>query len=495
MEKQIQEKQENNFQKRIAEAEKNIEAVQNSRYALKLHLMPPVGWLNDPNGLCEKDGLYHIFFQYSPFDPAGGEKFWGHFQTRDFIRYEYTGAPLSPDLPIDRDGVYSGCALAEDGVIRLYYTGNVREKGTDGIMEGREANTVYVETKDGITVSPKKCLMTNADYPSFVTCHVRDPKVWKEDGLYYMVQGARSKDHKGYVLIFTSKNGTDFFYSHSLTTKEKFGYMWECPTLFSLEGKQVLSISPQGVESQEFQYQNIFQSGYFLIDGDFRGEYSLNNFYEWDMGFDFYAPQIFLDEKGRQILIGWMGIPDEDYTNPTLDDGWQHGLTLPRELRLSQDGTKILQSPLKELEALRKNLISPTAQLKEKTLYQALNLYELFLDRIRTSLSLTIAGDLHLDWDKTAGIFSLSFTGSAGYGRTIRRAKLNKLENLRIFVDSSAVEVYLNSGELVFSSRFYPKDSSHDLLIRELDLSDRDAGCSQTLWELSPISVKYDNRV
>lgn len=481
------------YQKRVLEAEKNIPAIQNSRYALKLHLMPPVGWMNDPNGLCEKDGLYHIFFQYSPFDAAGGEKFWGHFQTRDFIRYEYTGAPLAPDHPFDRSGVYSGCALSDGDVMKLYYTGNVRYEGTDGIMEGREANTVYVETKDGIAMSPKKCLMGNADYPSFVTCHVRDPKVWKEDGIYYMIQGAWSKDYKGHVLIFTSENGTDFSYSHFLTTKEPFGYMWECPALFSLDGRQILSISPQGVKSEEFQYQNIYQSGYFLIDGDFKGDYALHDFTEWDMGFDFYAPQIFEDEQGRQILIGWMGIPDANYTNPTLADGWQHTLTFPRELRLSPDGRRILQRPVPELELLRQAVISPATQSAGETLYQELSLYELLIEHITDSLSLTIADDLHLDWDKTAGIFSLSFTGSAGYGRTIRKARLRQLDELRIFADSSAVEVYLNAGELVFSSRFYPKASRHDLLLWERKESGKNEVLTRTLWALSPITTIYTN--
>ena len=51
-----------------------------------------------------------------------------------------------------------------------------------------------------------------------------------------------------------------------------------------------------------------------------------------DRGFDFYAPQTFEDETGRRILIGWMGIPDADYTNPTTQAGWQHALTIPRVL-------------------------------------------------------------------------------------------------------------------------------------------------------------------
>ena len=40
-----------------------------------------------------------------------------------------------------------------------------------------------------------------------------------------------------------------------------------------------------------------------------------------DRGFDFYAPQTFEDETGRRILIGWMGIPDAPYENPTAERG------------------------------------------------------------------------------------------------------------------------------------------------------------------------------
>ena len=52
--------------------------VQNAVFREKLHLMPPVGWLNDPNGLCQFHGVYHAFFQYSPFNAEGGVKMWGH---------------------------------------------------------------------------------------------------------------------------------------------------------------------------------------------------------------------------------------------------------------------------------------------------------------------------------------------------------------------------------------------------------------------------------
>ena len=75
------------------------------------HLMPPVGWLNDPNGLCWYKGRYHVFFQYSPFEANGGLKFWGHYSSEDMISWRYEGVPLLPDSIYDCHGVYSALPL------------------------------------------------------------------------------------------------------------------------------------------------------------------------------------------------------------------------------------------------------------------------------------------------------------------------------------------------------------------------------------------------
>ena len=157
------------------------EQTSGTQFREKLHLMPPVGWLNDPNGLCQMDGVFHAFFQYSPFNAEGGVKMWGHYTSTNLIDWEYKGVSLYPDQPFDCHGVYSGSAFLEDGTMYLYYTGNVKlEDGDfDYINTGREANTVLVTTKDGIHFSSKKELLRNSDYPSDLTCHVRDPNVWK----------------------------------------------------------------------------------------------------------------------------------------------------------------------------------------------------------------------------------------------------------------------------------------------------------------------------
>ena len=57
-------------------------------YRQRFHLMPPVGWMNDPNGLCRFGEWYHVFYQYGPFDPTGGVKHWGHYRSRDLLHWE-----------------------------------------------------------------------------------------------------------------------------------------------------------------------------------------------------------------------------------------------------------------------------------------------------------------------------------------------------------------------------------------------------------------------
>lgn len=237
-------------------------SVSDRKFREKLHLMPPVGWLNDPNGLCQFQGIYHAFFQYSPFNAEGGVKMWGHYTSKDMIKWEYQGTALYPDQPFDCHGVYSGSAFIEDGKMYLYYTGNVKlEDGEyDYIRTGREGNTVLVITEDGKTFGKKKELMRNSDYPDDLTCHVRDPKVWKENGTYYMVQGARTNEDVGQVLVFESEDKVNWKFRNRVESEKPFGYMWECPDYFKIGDKKLLSTSVQGLEGGIWEDRNVYQS-------------------------------------------------------------------------------------------------------------------------------------------------------------------------------------------------------------------------------------------
>ena len=427
--------------------------------------------------MCSSD---LVFFQYAPFDVNGGIKMWGHYQSKDLINWSYQGVPFVNDLPEDKDGVYSGSAFVEDDTVYLYYTGNEKEIGDhDYIYSGRKANTVLITSKDMQTFSEKKCLMSNKDYGDELSCHVRDPKVWKADGKYYMVQGARRKDDVGEILVFESADKVNWQRINVVSSKETFGYMWECPDYFEIGEDKVLLLSPQGLEAEGLNYQNQYQSGYFLVEGDIRREYTLGAFRELDRGFDFYAPQTFEDEKGRRILIAWVGVPDCDYTNPTVAKGWQHTLSLPRELKII-DG-KIYQLPLVEYQGLRQKKSSFT--VVDKAMIMGCATAEIVVTNIKgqEDFRLTINEDVCLSYSADAKVFALEFLNHTGYGRDKRGVALDKLESLRIFKDHSMLEVFVNEGEEVFTTRYYPEKSANEIVVEHL-LAD------VTVWELGEMN-------
>lgn len=438
------------------------------KWRLKFHIMPPVGWLNDPNGLSYFNGFYNIFFQYSPFEVNGGLKFWGYYKSPNLIDYKYEGIAIYPDERYDCHGVYSGSAFVEKDTLYLYYTGNVKLLGEhDYINSGRESNTLLITTNDLVNFSKKKCLMEMKDFPPFITNHIRDPKVWKKDNIYYMVQGVRKNtkpDNRGAVLIFSSIDRINWKYMSVIDSDEKLGYMWECPDLFEIEGQTVLITCPQGVPQKENIYENIYLSGYFLIDEDYRkGDIKVSDFTVLDRGFDFYAPQTFLDENGNRTLIGWMGVPDTEkcHKNLTVEYGWQHCLTIPRELTFKNK--KLYQNPHKNLEKLRADIILEknynNAEISPNLIYSNTDSYEALINLNSDSFFKFIISDgLCVEYKNEK--FILEFTSDIGGGRKKRSCNLKHLKNLRIFVDTSSVEIFINGGEIVFSSRYYPNNDS-----------------------------------
>ncbi len=452
-------------------------------YAQAFHLTPPVGWLNDPNGLSQLGDTYHAYFQYSPFNPEGGVKMWGHSVSSDMVRWTYEGAALYPDQPFDVGGVYSGSAYVEDGTMHVFYTGNVKLEDSDGydyVNSGREANTVHVSSEDGAHFGPKHPVLGNADYPQDDTNHVRDPKVWRSGDTYYMVQGARKKDDTGEVLVFRSSDLERWDLVNRITSDEPFGYMWECPDYFEVRDEarggmlKVLSVSPQGLRGEDWDRRNVYQSGYFVLHGNVLGECSLQPFALWDAGFDFYAPQTFLTNDGRRVLIGWMGMPDEKtYTNLTVEDGWQHCFTVPRTVTARWG--RVLQWPVRELEAYR----GERRWAAERIAEEGLKTFDLMAygKRPMTSFAATIADELTLSWDgsRFAMRFSDPDKASVGAGRVERFEELDDLRNVRIVGDVSSIEVFVNDGELTFSTRYYPK---------RYDVVAEAPGCELALWPL-----------
>lgn len=428
------------------------EQVEADPYRQRFHLQPPVGWLNDPNGLCCYGGAYHAFFQYGPFDVNGGVKHWGHAKSTDLLHWEAQPVMLYPDSDFDCHGVYSGSALVEEQTMYLYYTGNVKHPGDyDYITQGRGHNLCLAVSRDGVTAEHKQCLMHNEDYPAELTCHVRDPKVFAYEGRYYMVLGARTLDGKGEVLVLESADKLHWQHINTLTTPEPFGYMWECPDLFELDGQWFLAVSPQGIQTQ-----NVYGCGYFAVYGDWRSDCRLGQYRELDYGFDYYAPQSFADSlcgTARRVQIGWMGMPDAEYANPaTVAHGWQHCMTVPRLLTRGK-GDVLLQVPVLELAAQR----GAAALLAEGASVLADPRFDLTAAPAG-DFTLTIAQGVRLVYTEQTKTCELHFLqAECSGGRTRRCAVLaDPCRAVRVVGDSSSLEVFFNDGAAVFTTRYYP---------------------------------------
>ncbi|MGW8264230.1 sucrose-6-phosphate hydrolase, partial [Bacillus sp. LR--39] len=132
-------------QKAMNRVEEYRDIVNLDPYRLHYHIMPPVGLLNDPNGFIQWKGVYHLFYQWMPFKTGHGAKLWGHYSSADLVNWRHEEIALTPSDWFDKNGCYSGSAIAENDVLHLFYTGNVR----DG--EGnRETYQCLAVSKDGI---------------------------------------------------------------------------------------------------------------------------------------------------------------------------------------------------------------------------------------------------------------------------------------------------------------------------------------------------------
>ncbi len=431
------------------------ENVKKDKDRLHFHIVPPTGWINDPNGLCQFKGIYHIYFQYTPFLAGWGTKIWGHYTTKDWIHFQEEEPFLFPDRDWDRDGVYSGSAFVKDNEIHYFYTGNVKywDQDYDYIMNGRAQNTIHVVSKDGIQASEKQLIMQNEDYPADMSKHVRDPKIYEKNGTYYMVQGARDKDSKGCVLIFESKNLIDWSYFDRIQPEYPFGYLWECPDLFDLDGQTILLACPQGIPQDGCRYQNIYQCGYFPIKMDLdKKTYVLEEFEELDKGFDCYAAQTFEDEQGRRILLAWMAVPDSDYCyDKTAEYDWIHALTMPRVL--SMRNGKLIQQPLEEMKALRRTKKQSTiADFGEWKPKDSCFEMQVQIDQEVKRMVLQLREDVTLSYENQIVTLTL---GKSGCGRKTRMAEVETLREFTVFSDTSSIEIFLNNGETVMTTRVF----------------------------------------
>ncbi len=466
------------------------EKVNGDFWRQKYHLQGIVGLINDPNGFSQFNGKYHMFYQWNPLGTNHKNKTWAHSVSDDLLNWERKSTALRPDTWYSKDGVYSGSGIVIDGKLYLFYTGNV--KNDEGIRESYQCIAV---SEDGENFERWAPVIVNQ--PDGYTRHIRDPKIWEKDGIYYAVLGIQSEALEGKVVMYSSEDLREWTFLGEIAGANngplgEFGYMWECPDYIQLKDEEtgknvdVLIASPQGLEPDGDLYNNKYQSGYFLGKLNYsKPEFKINSeFFELDRGHDFYAPQSMEDDRGRRILVGWMGVPEEeDY--PTASNEWLHCLTLPRELKLINN--KLYQLPISEMKRIRgeksefEGKVKGNVETGNGFSYEMIAEFTHFSSDFGLKVRAGGSSETLLKFDFNDKKLILDRSKGIQPDKKPRKVFLGNIDRLKlqIFVDSSSIEVFVNDGEEVFSSRIFPEEGAEKIEV----FSENDLNVKIEKWE------------
>ena len=466
----------------------------NQTYRHQYHLMPERGWMNDPNGLSCFNNEYHLFYQHYPHDTMWGPMHWAHAVSKDLISWDHKGIALKPDKKYDRNGVFSGSGLQVGTEHWLYYTGHIDshldflydenfKKKSDAAIP---ANEPYIRQVQCLAKSEDGDTYTKFDgNPVIGTDQVpegirvedfRDPKVWIHNNTFFMAVGAKGIENIGHVLFYVSADGVEWEYLNLLTLGKDFGTVWECPDLFELDGKHILLFSPQEKPRVGNDFENVHSTMALIGSFDYStGKFTVENEQEIDQGFDFYAPQSLLTAEGKRVMIAWMNMWDMKYPLHELGHGWNGSMTLPRELSL-KDG-RLIQRPYHAIESYQKNQVelkgfdisgdyennslngnSQRIDLQFDMENSSLFSIEFFKGK-KEKLTLTFDKDRNqMVLDRKESVYAIENLASKNDFSRSQFIDLSSSIQLSIFLDVSSIEIFVNDGELVFTSLFFTEE-------------------------------------
>ncbi|MEQ8472004.1 MAG: Ig-like domain-containing protein [Marinoscillum sp.] len=454
------------------------------------HAMPAANWTNEPHGMVEYNGQYHLFYQRTPNGPFKTMMHWGHMISSDFVNWEHEKDALWPTLGwsattgYDMKGIWSGDVVVENGTAHAFYT-NVNHTGpyNPGIAHATSSGgELEYWTKQGPVI--------NRQYVN----DFRDPYLWKEGSTWHMIIGA----------AVTGSGGLDYYTSTDLSnwthqsqfSSVSFGQMdvgsviWEMPVFESLSGgKHILIVNPIGGSRGKYG-PNYTRAVYWVgswSGGVFTPDY--NEPKNLDLIHGHLSPTVARNVDGN--LVG-IGIVDERWNSQAqLDAGWCHTFSLPRVYSLLSDGETLGQRPAPELESLR----IPGSQISQTNLSVSGTQP---ISANGQSLELIV----ELDPNTTADRFGVNFYVSDN-GQEITRlyydavneqiildkrnsslspadeekvlitadydeSAFGKPEKFHIYLDHSVVDIFIND-KAAFSNRIYPTQtsSSHVELVSE----------------------------
>ncbi|KAG5504500.1 hypothetical protein JKF63_04952 [Porcisia hertigi] len=462
-------------EQRIDEASKAVLAIRKTigrEFYPEYHIAPYASSMNAPCGMIYFKGLYHVFYQHYPFAPEWGPMHWGHCTSENMIHWRHHPIALAPGDDWDRDGCFSGSSVVHDDRLYVFYTGHHWLTDIDDDSQIYQVQCLAVSEngfnfeKRGIVVKP----------PAGFS-HFCGPYVWFQDECWWMVCGARDSKDQGQLLLYRTddlEDWDDSTYMILSKSEDRNVYMWEYPGFFPLRHHQLLMFSLQGMYSQHICRKR-YQTG--LLMGVWRPNkiFSItSSFKQLDIGHDFYGAQSFLTLDGRRVFIGWLDMWDTNM--PTKRHQWVGMLSLPRVLFVDEVSGRIRTPPIKELECIRSNhqylckkILLDNSQIQllpDCTSHEVRVLFDVEKSTgEKYGLWLGRGLEIYVDAQSKRLVVNRHYPdyNISGY----RSYELPEQASLLVhaYFDKCSVEVFVNEGEAVLSTRIYPASEDRVLML------------------------------
>lgn len=425
------------------------------------HHTPAYGWMNDPNGMFYKDGVWHLYFQRNPFGSQWENMTWGHSTSTDLVHWTFEGDPVQPDV---WGAIFSGSAVVDkentagfgkDAVVALYTS--AAESQIQSMAYSTDNGKTFTKYEGNPVIT--------SNVPDF-----RDPHMfWNEDiKKWNMILAAGQ-----HMEIYTSDNLKDWKLESSFGAEYgNHGGVWECPDLMKMKVKGtdkekwmlICNINPGGpFGGSATQYFIGDFDGYKFVC-DTKPEVT-----KWmDYGKDHYATVTFDNAPdGRHVAIAWMS--NWQYANLVPTKQYRSCNSIPRDLGLFEyDGDiycSVLPSP--EMTAARKTK-KPGKAITEAC--------ELIVNPKRDVTIITLSNDkgeeVVMKYDAKAKTFSMDRTNSGkmdfstDFPAVTEAPTFGKISQLRIFIDKSSIEVFDAEGKMAMTNLVFPNKPYNKVTIQ-----------------------------
>ncbi len=422
------------------------------------HFRPDSHWINDPNGPIWFDGQYHLFYQYNPEGWEWGNLHWGHAVSDDLVHWTHLPAALAPLTTRGENYCFSGCSYERNGKLELFYTSiGSYGSGPRGHVDGAEqwiATSGDMRTWTQIANNPVLSTEGEREQGRFLT-HWRDPFVFRYRGETLMAIAGCVDGWKASILLYRSIDMRRWEYL-SCFFSEGIATVYECPNVVVFGDKLALIYTR-------------FQECVEYAVGTMNPDYTLNviRYGEVLDSKCYCATNVFEAPDGRKLMWAWLR---EDDRGGIITDGpWQGAIALPRELTLTGDD-RLVQRVAGEVDLLHGE--SETAEFEAfrgryvfRTRASAFELNATIDSAAEFCISVLGADDgtevtrlrvlpaakaIHIERDRSSHLSAVNRSRVSG-----RFGRAGDALQLRVFVDNSIVEVFLN-GQWAYSARVYP---------------------------------------